>query len=203
MARSVSDVALMWSVLTGKPVPSRGSTVSRWGVLLRRPPSLGADERLTASDAAEAWTGELERLGARVVEASVPEPEADLWPVFYPRRCAPTRPPSRRARTSTATTAERSSSGRSASSRTPWRRRIARSSAGAATSRGVDLYVAPCVAGDLPPEDCDELEVRLHLAGFLRWVNLIGWAGLAIGNPPAVAPRDETVLAAGLAWERG
>jgi hypothetical protein len=67
----------------------------------------------------------------------------------------------------------------------------------------VDLYVSPCVAIGLPPEDCDELEVRLPFSSFLRWVNLIGWAGLAIGNLQLIAPRDETVLAAGLAWERG
>ena len=51
-------------------------------------------------------------------------------------------------------------------------------------------------------EDADELEVRLPLSSFLRWVNLIGWAGLAVGNMQFVAPTDETVLAAGLAWER-
>ena len=67
----------------------------------------------------------------------------------------------------------------------------------------VDLYVSPCVAIDWPAEDADELEVRLPLSSFLRWVNLLGWAGLAIGNLQLVAPRDETVLAAGLAWEEG
>jgi hypothetical protein len=66
----------------------------------------------------------------------------------------------------------------------------------------VDLYVSPCFAIELPAEDADELEVRLPLSSFLRWVNLIGWAGLAVGNMQFVAPRDETVLAAGLAWER-
>ena len=45
--------------------------------------------------------------------------------------------------------------------------------------------------------------MRLPLTSFLRWVNLTGWAGLAIGNMQLVAPRDEVVLAAGLAWERG
>jgi hypothetical protein len=65
----------------------------------------------------------------------------------------------------------------------------------------VDLYVSPCVAIELPPEDADELDVRLPLSSFLRWVNLVGWAGLAIGNLQLVAPDDETVLAAGLAWE--
>ncbi len=66
----------------------------------------------------------------------------------------------------------------------------------------VDLYVSPCYAIELPPEDADELEVRLPLTSFLRWVNLTGWAGLAIGNMQLIAPRDEVVLAAGLAWER-
>ena len=61
----------------------------------------------------------------------------------------------------------------------------------------------PCYAIDLPAEDADELEVRLPLSSFLRWVNLTGWAGLAIGNMQLVAPHDEIVLAAGLAWERG
>ncbi len=67
----------------------------------------------------------------------------------------------------------------------------------------VDLYVLPCVSIELPPEDVDEREIRFELSACVRWVNLIGWAGLAIGNLQLVAPRDETVLAAGLAWERG
>jgi len=67
----------------------------------------------------------------------------------------------------------------------------------------VDLYVTPCIGIELPAEDVDELEIRLPLSSFLRWVNLVGWAGLAIGNLQLVAPHDETVLAAGLAWERG
>ncbi len=67
----------------------------------------------------------------------------------------------------------------------------------------VDLYVSPCYAVELPDEEANELEVRLPLTSFLRWVNLVGWAGLAIGNMQFVAPRDGVVLAAGLAWERG
>ena len=67
----------------------------------------------------------------------------------------------------------------------------------------VDLLVSPCYAIELPDEEADELEVRLPLTSFMRWVNLVGWAGLAIGNMQLIAPRDEVVLAAGLAWERG
>ena len=70
------------------------------------------------------------------------------------------------------------------------------------TRPDVDLYVSPCIGIDLPPEDADENEVRLPLSSFLRWVNLIGWAALAVGNMQFIAPDDETVLAAGLAWER-
>ena len=67
----------------------------------------------------------------------------------------------------------------------------------------VDLYVSPCFSVELPAEDADERDIRLPLSSFMRWVNLTGWAGLAIGNLQLVAPHDETVLAAGLAFERG
>ena len=66
----------------------------------------------------------------------------------------------------------------------------------------VDLYVSPCVPGELPPEEVDERDVRFQLSASVRWANLVGWAALAIGNLQLIAPRDETVLAAGLAWER-
>ena len=66
----------------------------------------------------------------------------------------------------------------------------------------VDLYVTPVLGVDLPPADVDELEVRIPLTAFLRPFNVLGWAGLAIGDLQLVAPRDEVVLAAGLAWER-
>jgi hypothetical protein len=66
----------------------------------------------------------------------------------------------------------------------------------------VDLYVAPVLGIELPPVDCDELEVRLPLSAFLRPFNVLGWAALAIGDLQLVAPTDEVVLAAGLAWER-
>ena len=45
--------------------------------------------------------------------------------------------------------------------------------------------------------------MRVAFSAFLRPFNLLGWAGLAIGNMQLVAPADETVLAAGLAWEAG
>ena len=81
MARSVADVALMWSVLTGRPAPQprlAGLTIG----LLRQPPGIGDGRATERSDLAEGWVAELERLGARVVEARIPEPSANTWPQF-------------------------------------------------------------------------------------------------------------------------
>ena len=201
MARSVADVALMWSVLTGRAVPEPGLTGLTVG-LLRQPPGIGDGRETERSDAAEAWVADLERLGARVVEARVPEASANTWPQFqhealqshaatWPSRadeygelmqkklCAAER----------ATPDEIEAAYRAVDE---WRR----------YEPDVDFYVSPCYAVELPDEDADELEVRLPLTSFLRWTNLTGWAGLAVGNMQLVAPRDEVVLAAGLAWER-
>ena len=65
----------------------------------------------------------------------------------------------------------------------------------------VDLYVSPVVSRPLPPEDCDELQVRLELSAFLRPFNVLGWAAIAIGDLQLTAPSDERVLAAALTYE--
>jgi aspartyl-tRNA(Asn)/glutamyl-tRNA(Gln) amidotransferase subunit A len=202
MARSVEDVALTWSVLTERPVPEprlAGLTVG----LLRQPPGIGDGRETEHSDAAEAWVGDLERLGARVVEARVPEPSANTWPQFQHealRSHAATFPSradeygelmQKKLRAAQRATPEEIAAAYRAIDE--WR----------AYEPEVDLYVSPCYAVELPDEEADELEVRLPLTSFLRWVNLTGWAGLATGNMQFVAPRDEIVLAAGLAWERG
>jgi aspartyl-tRNA(Asn)/glutamyl-tRNA(Gln) amidotransferase subunit A len=201
MARNVEDVALMWSVLTQRPVPQpklEGMTVG----LLRQPPGIGDGRKTETSAAAEAWVADLERLGARVVEARVPEPSANTWPQFQHEalRSHAATFPSRadeygeimrtKLEAAQRTTPDEIEAAYRAIDE--WR----------SYEPDVDLYVSPCYAVELPAEDADELEVRLPLTSFLRWVNLTGWAGLAIGNMQLVAPRDEVVLAAGLAWER-
>ena len=202
MGRSVEDVALMWSVLTQRPVPApalEGLTVG----LLRQAPGIGDGRETEKSDAAEAWVADLERLGARVVEARVPEPSANTWPHFQHEALqshAATFPSradeygdlmQKKLGAALRATPEEIEAGQRAIA--DWRR----------YEPEVDLYVSPCYAIELPDEDADELEVRLPLSSFLRWVNLTGWAGLAIANMQLVAPRDEVVLAAGLAWARG
>jgi aspartyl-tRNA(Asn)/glutamyl-tRNA(Gln) amidotransferase subunit A len=202
MARSVEDVALMWSVMTQRPVPQprlEGLTVG----LLRQPPGIGDGRETERSDAAEDWVTDLERLGARVVEARVPEPTANTWPQFqhealrshaatFPSRADEYGPLMRKKLEAAqrATPEEIADAYRAIGE---WRR----------YEPEVDLYVSPCYAIELPDADVDELEIRLPLSSFLRWVNLTGWAALAIGNMQFVAPGDEVVLAAGLTWERG
>jgi Asp-tRNA(Asn)/Glu-tRNA(Gln) amidotransferase A subunit family amidase len=201
MARTVADVALLWSVLAARPVPEPrldGLTVG----LLRRAPGIGDDRPTEQSDAAEAWVPALESLGARVVEASVPDAAADTWPLFQHealRSHAATFPARAddygavmRAKLEAALRATPAAIAAAYEAVRAWRE----------TAPAVDLYVSPCYAVELPPEDADEPAVRLPLTSFLRWVNLVGWAGLAIGNLQLVAPTDEAVLAAGLAWER-
>jgi Asp-tRNA(Asn)/Glu-tRNA(Gln) amidotransferase A subunit family amidase len=201
MARSVEDVALMWSLLTGRPVPQprlAGLTVG----LLRQPPGIGDGREIETSDIAEQWVADLERLGARVAEARVPEPAANTWPQFQHealRSHAPTFPSRAdeygeviRIKLEAAQRATPEAIEAAYRAIDEWRR----------YKPDVDLYLSPCYAIELPHEDADELEVRLPLSSFLRWVNLTGWAGLAIGNMQLIAPTDEVVLAAGLAWER-
>ncbi|HZG35237.1 MAG TPA: amidase [Gaiellaceae bacterium] len=201
MARSVADVALMWSVLARRPAPEPRLTGLTVG-LLRQPPGIGDGRVTERSDAGEEWVGALERLGARVVETRLPEPSANTWPQFQHEalRSHAETFPSRadaysdvmRIKLEAAQRASRAEVRAAYRAIEEWRR----------YRPDVDLYVSPCYAVELPPEDADELEVRLPLTSFLRWVNLIGWAGLAIGNLQLIAPADETVLAAGLLWER-
>lgn len=202
MARTVTETASLWSVLAARPVPGPrldGLTVG----LLRRPPEIGDGRPTEVSDAAEAWVADLERLGARVVERTVPNATAETWPVFlheaarshaatYPAR-ADEYGDVMRAKLEGAQAVKPDEVATGYRALLEWR----------AFEPDVDLYVSPCVGIELPAEDVDEQEVRLPLSSFLRWVNLVGWAGLAIGNLQLVAPRDEVVLAAGLALERG
>jgi aspartyl-tRNA(Asn)/glutamyl-tRNA(Gln) amidotransferase subunit A len=198
IATSVADVALMWSVLTGAAVPEphlRGLTVG----LLTRPPSVGGPPA-PENRSAEQYVARLEELGARVVEASIPEPPGDTWPLFFYEAAESHRAtfPSRageygdnvRAKLEHAQTIYRSEAELARESVRRWRE----------YRPDVDLYVAPTLGVEIPAEDCDELEVRIPATAFLRPFNVIGWAGLAIGDLQLVAPRDEVVLAAGLAW---
>ena len=171
--------------------------------LLRQSPGIGDGRQTERSDAAEEWVPILERLGATVIEARIPDATWDTWPVFLHEaaRSHAATFPSRadeygivmRAKLELAATVAPDAVTAGYRGLLEWR----------AWKPDIDLYLSPCVAIDLPHEEIDETEIRLPLSSFLRWVNLIGWAGLAIGNLHLVGPRNDVVLAAGLALEAG
>ena len=202
MTKTVSDAALVWSVLAERPIPDprlAGLTVG----LLRNAPAVGGSHVPDPSDIAEQWVADLESQGARVVEKSIPEPAANTWPLFDYEAATSHRAtfPSRaneygdliREKLDRAQRVAPDDVERAYDAVHEWRR----------YEPDVDLYVSPCVTIDLPAEETPEKEVRFAISAYFRWVNMIGWAGLAIGNMQLIAPRDEVVLAAGLAWERG
>jgi aspartyl-tRNA(Asn)/glutamyl-tRNA(Gln) amidotransferase subunit A len=201
MATSVADVALAWSVLAAAPVPE--PRLERLTVgLLTKPPSVGGSAP-PENRSAERYVERLEQLGASVVETTIPEPPADTWPLFYGEAAEAHRDtyPSRaddygdnvRRKLEYAHTLETRDVDLARDSVRRWRE----------YRPTVDLYVTPVIGVKLPPADVEELEVRVPLTAFLRPFNVLGWAGLAIGDLQLVAPTDEVVLAAGLAWERG
>jgi Asp-tRNA(Asn)/Glu-tRNA(Gln) amidotransferase A subunit family amidase len=200
MARTVADVAVAWSVLAAAPVPEPRLAGLRVG-LLTQPPSVGGPA-LPRNGDAERYVEQLQSLGAEVVEADVPEPPADTWPLFFHEAAEAHRAtfPARadeygenvRTKLELAQSVDPGEVEQARDAVKTWR-----------TYRPkVDLYVAPVLGVDVPPVDCDELEVRIPATAFLRPFNVLGWAALAIGDLQLVATRDEVVLAAGLAWER-
>ena len=200
MALTVADVALMWSVLAQAPLPKPRLAGLRIG-LLTQPPSVGGPT-LPPNDAAAVYVERLEAVGATVVEAQIPEPPADTWPLFFHEAAEAHRAtfPARadeygenvRAKLALAHAVD---SERSTVRGALWM-------CGAPIGPTSTSMSRRCSACQVPPVDCDELEVRIPATAFLRPFNVLGWAALAIGDLQLVAPRDEVVLAAGLAWER-
>jgi Asp-tRNA(Asn)/Glu-tRNA(Gln) amidotransferase A subunit family amidase len=201
LATSVSGVAAMWSILAAAPLPPpalSGLTVG----LLTRPPSVGGPAQ-AENRAAEAYVERLEQLGARVVQKTIPDPPDDTWPLFFHEAAEAHRAtfPERaadygsnvRTKLEQAQEVDPDEVGRAAEAVRVWR----------TFQPDVDLYVAPVLGVEVPPVDCDELDIRIPATAFLRPFNVLGWAAIAIGDLQLVAPRDETVLAAALAWERG
>ena len=187
MATSVADVALMWSALTGDAVPEPrldGLTIG----LLTRPPSVGgaaAEENRSA----EQYVAQLEALGARVVETTIPDAPGDTWPLFFHEAAESHRatfPVA--ARTSTATTCARSSSTHRRSIPTTSRERAKRCGAGARTGRTSTSTSRRRSASRSRRRTATSSTCGSPCTAFLRPFNVLGWAGLAIGDLQFVAP---------------
>jgi aspartyl-tRNA(Asn)/glutamyl-tRNA(Gln) amidotransferase subunit A len=203
LARSVAECALAWSVLTAKPLPEPridGMTVG----VLTRPPLVGPpdEDPPPRDERAFAVARELERLGARVVETELAGPGVDTAPMFFfeaaesHRATFPARRddygPTMRTKLDLASEVRPKDARAARDAVLRWRR----------TEPDVDLYVCPTLGVlEIPPLESSELEVRLQLSLWTRPFNDLGWAAIALGETQLAAPREETVVAAALAWE--
>lgn len=187
MTRTVRDAALVYAVLTGQPVARAGIAGVRIGVL--EPTGIEDD---------------LERLGASVEPTILPQPVADLRPVFE-AECAITHLtwfPSRRDEYGPDVRAKLDAAqhvpvveylrGLSAL-------RELRAQARAAPT--VDVVVSPTLAIEPPPDDRGEPDVRVGLTAYTRRFNYLGWSAIAIGNLQLGGRDDRTVLGVALALE--
>ncbi len=187
MARTVADVALVESVLSGRPVPVAKAAGLRVGIL--------------AATGAEAT---LEGLGARLEAATLPELDPDLMSLFA-AECAATHRawfPSRRdeygpdlqlklaaAQEITAVQRQRGEAAL----------RELRRAAGA--SLDFDILVSPVMAIEPPPADCWEPDVRAAMTRWTRPFNFLGWPAIAVGGIQIAGRDRDTVLGMALALE--
>jgi aspartyl-tRNA(Asn)/glutamyl-tRNA(Gln) amidotransferase subunit A len=209
MARTVRDCALAYSVLTGEPVPRPRLDGVVVGLLEQAsrvsPHEPGGDRRLPApASAIHEVARELERLGARVVEVRLPEPRADVVPLFLFEAAVAHRRtfPARRTEYGPDTQLKWD-----AARRVPaidvyearlalreWRRR-------ARTKPAVDVLLSPTIGIDVPPIDAWEPDVRVQLVKHTRAFSFLGWPAIAIGQVQLAARDDATALAVALAFE--
>ena len=187
MARTVADCALATAVLTGAPLPQHGVAGLVVGVLEETP---GAHR--------------LEALGARLVPARLPEPVAEIMPLFMVEAAVAHREtfPSRREEYG-------------ANVRVKWdaaskvtgvelyeaQRALLALRERARSEPAVDLVVSPTLGMEVPPIDCWEPDVRVAMTRWTRPFNFLGWPAIAIGDVQIAGRDDAKVLAAALAWE--
>jgi aspartyl-tRNA(Asn)/glutamyl-tRNA(Gln) amidotransferase subunit A len=187
MARTVRDCAVAYAAMVGEAVPEPATGALKVGVLADLPER----ERL-------------EGIGWQLSEAQLPEPEADIAPLFF-HECALSHRdlfPARRADYGPDTRMKWDAAfdvramdvviAREALER--WRARAAR-------EPDVDLLVSPVLAIEPPPIDVWEPDVREPLSRYTRPFNYLGWPAIAIGDLQIAGRDDRTVLAAALAWE--
>jgi aspartyl-tRNA(Asn)/glutamyl-tRNA(Gln) amidotransferase subunit A len=147
----------------------------------------------------------LRALGAHVVQARLPVPAADLWPVFYAEAAAahaatfPSRRdeygPGIRAKLDHAATITPEQAAAARAALHEWRAQAAREPA-------VDLLLSPTIGvTELPPAGADELAVRIPFSAYTRVFNFLGWPAVAIGNLQLAGRETEAVIAAALAIE--
>jgi aspartyl-tRNA(Asn)/glutamyl-tRNA(Gln) amidotransferase subunit A len=187
MARTVADVALVESVLTGRPIARPMAAGLRVGVL----EGTGIEAALT-------------EMGARLEPAQLPELDPDLMAAFA-AECAVTHLawfPSRRD--SYGPDLQVKLDAAQEITAVQWQRGLAAVRAlrrRARTQLDFDILLSPVMAIEPPPSDCWEPDVRAAMTRWTRPFNFLGWPAVAVGGVQ-IAGRDRaSVLGAALAVE--
>jgi aspartyl-tRNA(Asn)/glutamyl-tRNA(Gln) amidotransferase subunit A len=187
MARTVADVVLVESVLTGLPRPKPGAAGLRVGVL----ETTGVEETLS-------------EMGAWLEPAELPELDPDLMAAFA-AECAVTHLPwypslSERYGRDLQIKLE-------AAQEIPavqWQRGLAAARALRRLARSklvFDVLLSPVMAMEPPPDDCWELDVRAAMTRWTRPFNFLGWPAIAIGEIHIAGRNRDAVLGVALALE--
>ena len=187
MARSVADCALVYSTLSGRPVPTPRLAGLRVGVL--EPTGL---------------EGAFEELGALLEEVRLPKPQADLTTVFL-AECAVSHMsifpryrdqygPDTQEKWDAAFRVPAVEYIRSMRALRAFRRQTL-------TEPDVDIFISPTLPIIPPQLTCWEPDVREAMTKFTRRFNHLGWPAIAIGNLQIAGRVDLVVLGAALAWE--
>ena len=190
MARTVSDVALVESVLTGKSIPRPGVAGLRVGVL--------------EAKGIETALAELGELGAKLEPGELPEFDPDLMAAFA-AECAVTHLswfPSRRE--SYGPDLQIKLAAAQEITAVQWQRGLAavRSLRRRARAQlGFDILVGPVMAIEPPADDCWEPDVRAAMTRWTRPFNFLGWPAIAVGGVQIAGHSREAVLGAALALE--
>jgi aspartyl-tRNA(Asn)/glutamyl-tRNA(Gln) amidotransferase subunit A len=205
MARTVTDAALAYSVLTGTPMPAPRLDGVTVGVLTYPPDVTGVAEVQERDARADGITDLLRALGARVTEVELPVPPSDTWPIFYAdaavahRATFPSRRdeygPTIRAKLDDAQRVDEAESRRAHTALAAWR-------AAAAHEPRVDVIASPTLGlTELPEAGVDELEIRVPFSLYTRAFSYLGWPAIAIGSLQLAGRDIDKVLAAALALE--
>jgi aspartyl-tRNA(Asn)/glutamyl-tRNA(Gln) amidotransferase subunit A len=206
MARTVSDCALCYEVLAGAPLAERTLSGLRAGVLTAMPPLNPAAPPPDYDERAIAFAARLEELGMRAAEIALPVPDADLWPVFYAEAAATHRGtfPARREEYGPAIRAKLGDAQRvDPDAVRVGRRALVAWRARARAEPDVDVILCPTLGvREIPPDDVDELEIRIAFSGYTRAFSFLGWPAIAVGGVQLGARDADALFSVALAWER-
>jgi aspartyl-tRNA(Asn)/glutamyl-tRNA(Gln) amidotransferase subunit A len=208
MARSVRDCALAHAVLTGESVIEPALEGLVVGVLDQSssgsPHEPGTTGGPKHSVAVEEYAARLEALGARIVETTLPEPEADVVPLFLAEAAITHRklfPAQRDLYGSDVQLKLEAARKVPALDLYEAKRALPRWRARARVEPAVDLIVTPTLSIDVPSIDVWEPDVRVQMVSYTRTFNFLGWPAIALGELQLAGRSDEVVLGAALAYD--